>query len=357
MSVRKRIIALAGIATLLIGTSIWLRFASTAMEGETPDALTAVTVIARGEPDLPNFPGSEAVKGVVGYHRFLKGRNGPVAFYAKAVDQNGSPVPGVQFTMSLSIHNESMLRGDGSIEVTNLFITDSTGRFSFQAPRGRVLRLRGIEKDGYLWRTPGYLNFAYGEFHPGGTPDYMDSKKGAVFHLWKKGPTEPVIQTAFNAYIDGIRDIHPFNLLTGRLVENTNEADLIIYTPLVADPAKAARAERLITFAVPNGGIMETTNVYPYTALKDGYSPTWQWPFRPAEVVPGKEDWQRTFYVKARDGRVFGGLKISFDFSGPTFQCAVITNPAGSPVLEPDAAKLITDPEEIQRLDEATRVR
>lgn len=70
----------------------------------------------------------------------------------------------------------------------------------------------------------------------------------------------------------------------------------------------------------------------------------------------GFENWRRNFYVKARHGKVYAGISVAWGFGATAFEINVIANPASSPVLEPDLEKLITDLEEIKRLDEKTQI-
>ena len=63
---------------------------------------------------------------------------------------------------------------------------------------------------------------------------------------------------------------------------------------------------------------------------------------------------KKDFYVKIRGGKKFGMITWHWGSENGVSITGYL-NPTGSRNLEPDPAKLITAPAEIQRLDEATR--
>ena len=65
--------------------------------------------------------------------------------------------------------------------------------------------------------------------------------------------------------------------------------------------------------------------------------------------------WNLPYYVRARNGKVHGALQIDFFQRQRGFLVTGYLNFDGSRNLEPDPEKLITDPEEIRRIDTVTR--
>ena len=102
---------------------------------------------------------------------------------------------------------------------------------------------------------------------------------------------------------------------------------------------------------------MESTGtVYPYLAPTNGYVGAFTFLYRPDDPSRSGNGWERRFYARLRDGRMYGGFVV--EFSPAPSKALEITgyiNPSGSRVLEPDPAKRITDPDEIRRLDQTTR--
>jgi hypothetical protein len=298
---------------------------------------------------------AERIRNTVARQNVIKKMNAPVKFYAQVVDQNGAPVQNAVLSGSVSSYNDSLLPTQETVQETKFEIrSDAGGQFELSGIRGWSLRIDKLEKDGYFWQHPGFGSFGVGGGIPSRGPTYSTPTQPFPMYVWKKGLTEPIIKHALQ--------IRPFkqdalavNLVTGQRVSTNEFSDLVFRFPRVDDPARAARAHRMMIVEIPDGGILETTDAHPYAAKPGDYPPNWHWLFLAADTPPGKEDWTRNFYVRARRGRVYAGLKITFDL--PTLTIEAIANPAGSPILEPDPLKEITNPEEIRRLDEATRAR
>ena len=116
---------------------------------------------------------------------------------------------------------------------------------------------------------------------------------------------------------------------------------------------------RQFRYQVAHGGLVVDAEPYPYQAPETGYESEWDWFYEPSGRHANEnlaDLLKKKFYVKLRSGKIYGAItwhwaaESSVGFSG-------YLNPTGSRNLEPDPEKLITDPEEIRRLDEATRVK
>jgi hypothetical protein len=347
MRVRRNFIFLCATVAILGGVGVWfLRFKSVRpnQESERRNPPVAVRVLETVSGRAAERKAEE--------RRWSSSRNGAVQFYAKAIDQNGDAISGVKLVVSLSRHVAGSSRPvqDERIEV----ISDAHGNFDLTGTQAVSLRTLQLEKAGYLWVNPGLGSF---DFRPGKIArqpiDYLDPSRRFIFTLWRKGPTVPVVSHGLQVQI--IDEVTQVNLLTGRLSREDEKADLVIRTQPVANEETAKRGERLFSFEVADGGIIETSDANPFLAPDIEYPQKWQWLFQPADTAPGAENWKRNFYVKARNGRLRSSLSVLFEFSGPRLTVSIITNPSGSPLLEPDPEKQITDPEEIRRLDEATQ--
>jgi hypothetical protein len=365
---KRRIVLIIALLTALIvvflvryrRTSTNSHKAIVATESETSSEVQTNAASGDHRPSPLVVP-VEAVRRLAAEQKWARKHNGPVAFYAKVVDQDSKPVAGVTLNGTLNIFDEGMFVSDKDrVHNTKLqILSDNGGCFDLKRDRGYTLRVESVEKEGYVWQAPlGLGSFDFAPMNrPKQPPDYKNPNRRFVFYIWKKRATEPVIRQGVRVRISSEREEHPINLLTGQLVERDAKPDLIIRTPHVADPSQASRGAREFIFEVPTGGILETEDVYPYAAPTEGYHAKWQWLFQPADTRPSAEGWKRNFYIKARDGRLYGSLSVVFAFGEPAFVIEVLANPAGSPNLEPDPDKLITDPEEIRRLDEQTRVK
>jgi hypothetical protein len=104
--------------------------------------------------------------------------------------------------------------------------------------------------------------------------------------------------------------------------------------------------------------LTETIDPYPYSAVETGYVEEVHYDILPSQGYGphGTWNWRRNFYVKARNGQIYGAITIDLDSGKMWFGISGYINPSASRNLEPDPEKLITDPAEIQRLDEQTRM-
>lgn len=305
----------------------------------------------------------------------LLSRNQPVEFYARVVDQNVQPVEGVNLSVKLHRVDEKMFAttnflskqlGDEIVTKTNDLVSDAQGWVQLKGVTGFALDIIRLTKDGYVSRYSdghhrGVTYESGGRRNTSGDVQMTNAwnpTKGYTFHLWKKGETEPVLQWRNGCRI--IRETleHPIALFPSP--GNPNDLpDLVLKTPLAHPeiPSGDRSYDRwIILEAAPEAGIQETTMPYPYAAPQDGYGRDFKFLYQ--RDAPGSEGWTRRFYVKARNGKVFASLAVVFSSSsGLTLQVDAIVNPNGSRNLEPDPEKQITDPEEIRRLDETTRMK
>ena len=263
----------------------------------------------------------EAARRLAVEQKWASRNNGPVQFYAKVIDQNGQPVEGAILTMTLSVFDEGVFVSDKNrVKTTKLrIVSGAGGLLEIKNSKGSSLWVESLEKEGYLWVYPqGLGSFSFGSLHaPKVAPDYANPSRRFIFHMWKKGASEQVISQSFRISIGGGRsDETKLNLIAGKAGVFP---DLVIKTPHVSDQSRAEKGEREFIFEVPSGGISETQDVYPYAAPLDGYQTKWQWLFQPAQTPREAEGWQRNFYVKTRNGKVYASLHVVFDFSGPAF--------------------------------------
>jgi hypothetical protein len=282
---------------------------------------------------------------------WLQRQNGAVQFYAKVVDQHGSPVAGAKLVLNLSryVADDKNPVRDERIGL----LSDTAGQFDLKTLSGHSLRIVDLTANGYLWSYPADVgSFDFSMYRPRSAQDYQDPDKRFVLHLWKKEQTEPIIRQGVRIPLSGEQETYGVNLFTGKKVGANELADLLVRIPLVEDAAGVARGDRWFIFEVPNGGIVETADVYPYAAPRGGYAPQWKWRHEIGKT--NSEQWRRNFYAKLRNGQTYAGLTITWGTAGTAFEVQAIINPHSSPMLEPEASKEITDLEEIRRLD--TRV-
>jgi len=309
----------------------------------------------------------------ISYRKIVLSQNQPVEFYARVVDQDGQPVEGAKLKISLVRWNEAIfvatnyLHWDAGAAHQQKFFdlySDANGWIQLTGETGSFLDMTGLSKDGYI---SGYPNGNFGgvhyEFRGVRTPtqnilmtNSWNPQKGYMLHLWKKGATERLVR--WNKGFRITQDSTDQNISLLPAAENeTGYPDLVLKTPK-ANPniqeGDRAYDRWIIIEASPNAEIQETSMIYPYSAPQGNYGRDFKFLYQP-DSRDG-DGWTRRFYVKARNGKLFASLGVSFaSTSGLNMQVDTIVNPNGSRNLEPDPDKLITDAAEIHAIDLATR--
>jgi len=292
----------------------------------------------------------EERKKILEEHREAVASNRPVEFYGKVIDQDGRPVPGVTIEFELVGYNENFLKifaaakiGDEERRTRLRATSDNDGLFSIKGVTGRMLGLKEVQKEGYgpLMVEKGmfvYDPYLQDLFHP-------DPQKPVVFHLWKKGPTDPLIKTeeSFKIISDG--RIYTVDLLKRKIAEGTSATgDLRVQ---VKCPEKVDRkTPYLWSFIIDSieGGILETNDPFPYRAPDSGYEPGYEVIMDPA-ASKWKGEVKRQFYVKSRGGKVHASVEVTVfpNYDGRTgrFRVNYLANPNNSRNLEYDPSKQI----------------
>ena len=281
--------------------------------------------------------------------------NGPIAFYGRIIDQRNDPVIGARIHLTLSRYSERLLdtldADKMMMEQKISTVADASGWLSITGKFGSTLRIEDIEGEGYLWRNPGFGSFDYGTNRSGVPRPYADPSKGIILHTWKKGVTDPVIEIHQRIRLVENQIEYPLNIFSTIRSEGIGPVDLLLKIPLAAPDDPTRPLDRWITLEAPEGGILETKDVYPYAAPESGYEKAWRKLFQPGGPRPDSEGWSRNYYLKARKGHVYAGLVVKFAQGMDGFEIIGFINPHGSRNLEPDPAKQITDPDEIRKLD------
>lgn len=299
-------------------------------------------------------------------------QNQPIEFYARVVDQDGNPVIGARLELKLTrvdaekvlVQFPHMKMGEEQTTQTNFVYSDDGGYIRFVGATGHYLDIWDLSKEGYSSNIP--HNFETLTYEPGGKRNVnhlvemgnaFNSEIGYTFHLWKKGTTERLVGVNYTIGVDpDATNWHAVNLFRGP-VEDVGMGDFLFQ--IGSDKDTNGNFARRFRYQARFGGLMVDAEPYPYLAPAQGYEQDWEWFFEPRGRNE-KDDVQallkRKFYVKGRNGKMYAALTWNW-YTANAVQITGYVNPTGSRNLEPDAEQLITDPAEIQRLDEQTRVR
>lgn len=386
----KRIIIVLVLALVILCAWLVHRYGNSALRKDGQEEISAVetTNVVMTETTAPSssvFPTTAWIRPssisedmwdrLMAYRQQVLERNQPVEFYARVVDQDARPVEGANTMLKLLRVDEQvfattnffhMQMGDENKPRKIELLSDAKGWLQVTGVTGYSIDVNLVEKEGYISQ---YTNRYHGGVHyePGGRrnpsadilmTNALNPAQGYTFHLWKKGTTEPVVQWKQTYRIT--RDVAEQSIsLFPTAADQSSHADLVLKTWLAYPEAREGDRmyERWIALeAAPDAAIQETTMAYPYAAPLNGYGRDFRFLYQ--RGTREGEGWTRKFYVKARDGKVFASFIAKFSSAaGLTLQLDTIVNPNGSPVLEPDAAKQIADPEEILRIDESARIK
>jgi hypothetical protein len=249
--------------------------------------------------------------------------------YGKVVDQSGNPLAEVKV-----VGNVDLAFGDSKAYKTT---TDAQGLFHFLGLRGQGLGVE-LEKNGYY--------FDYMSPSADRPNSYLpDPNNPLIFTMWKMRGAEPMVHDKKFYGINPDGRVFTIDLLNKQKIEGTNAVgDLWVQ---IQRPAKIKRGEKFdwsLVITAIGGGVIEVTNTgYLYEAPESGYQQTYE-----VHMTAADPSWQeqisRTFYIKSRDGKVYGHFHVNIipNYNDTSvFDMESYVNPAGSRNLEFDPSKQI----------------
>lgn len=261
-----------------------------------------------------------------------------IAFYGRVVDQHGQPVPNAKVRGNVEIIRYWMDQKWDEHFTT----TDSNGYFHFSGLHGQALVV-SPKKDGYESKCD--KSFEYSGLASSQDRHQPDPKAPVVFTIWKQAGAQPLKHEEFDRVgvpVDG--QPVSFDLLKGEKTSSGN-GDLVV--KIVRHPEHIQRGQPFDWSAViesPSGGIRAHSDQYPYEAPADGYAPQLTIDM-PADAPNWQSSVRRSFYLKARDGKLYARiiLKITTDYEPPPTGVTIETwaNPTGSRNLEFDPYKAL----------------
>lgn len=252
-------------------------------------------------------------------------------FYGKVIDQHGDPVAGVKINAGVG-RIISLTESGGEKYYAE---TNSAGKFKFVGIHGAGVGFL-LSKDGY--------SFSQRQPASSRPKDYVpDPDNPMVFTMWKLQGADPMVHTAFDSRVPYDGQTTAFDLLAGRKVSSGDLRITLTRHPLQVRRG-VDRFDWTVQIEMDGGGMVETSDLYPYEAPAGGYQPTYN--LSEAKDAPSwTQRLTKTFYVQNKKG---GYGRVTIDLTtdserpqGTGIAIEAWVNPSGSRDLEFDPEKAI----------------
>jgi hypothetical protein len=270
------------------------------------------------------------------YKQATEGKNAPILFYGKVIDQDGNPVASVNVKLRVQ-----QIKFDPQYFVLPKYIrfdrtTGPDGLFSLDGAFGRGIDIESITKSGY-------------QLEPNAIFDYGASSGATdnpiIFVLWEKGRERPMIEGDKHFLFIPDGRLYAVDLSSQSVTQATNsEGDFQFRLTRPKGVKKWDKFDWAFDFGGQGGNVLQKSEEGYFGMLfspKDGYTNSYNETHH-ASDAPWIENGREQFYIKLRDGKAYGKLSVAWDTvaatAGPKANEAGIRiqytiNPAGSPLV------------------------
>ncbi len=270
--------------------------------------------------------------------KFQSLKTGKFDYYGKVIDQHGDPVVGATVKVDIGYYPFIPNGNFYPSHKTKRLTTNADGRFSIVGEEGESVSIDLVEKSGYeihYWFPP-LTSFIFSRVGIEGLKKVGNPDKPVIFHAWKKAEAEPLIHDILEV---GYRPDGKFYQVP---LKGVKEQLKISFT---VDP-KGTNSNSLdwsMKLKVIDGGLIESTDEFMNEAPLDGYISNLSYEYKKGEK-DFSDDIRKKFYLKARNGEVYGRLECRIH---PYYNDIVAVdikywlNPNGSRNLQYDRSKRI----------------
>jgi hypothetical protein len=294
-------------------------------------------------------------------HAIKKSANRNVNFFGKVVDQYGDPVEGVQLELVILSYQDSFIdylkSGREQIKNKLSMTTDANGMFSVEKKKGTSFKIERMTKEGYSTPDRGVQTyFVYNNLSSGKTSSMYhssDKSQPVVYHLWKKGETEPLIKQGVQLLIEpakGITEMYYPLVLNG----NASPQPMLGWDIKLTgknipspDPKKQHEDYWEVTMTAGDGGGLQLTDSpHANLAPENGYQTSLT--IKSTDQQYPRENIVRRVYYRDKYGKKYAAFRVEFGFGSIKDEGAFYVtladmriNPNGSRNLEYDPSKRI----------------
>jgi len=269
--------------------------------------------------------------------QILEGRNVPINFYGKVIDQDGNDLPNVH--IRLNVQQPYFVPATYSTEANYQKlerITDSKGYFSLENVKGASLAIESVEKEGYRLSSKTKNIYAYGDAPQ---PHHPDSQNPVIIKMWKLGEKAQLITG--NKFWGIVPDgrVYTMDFIRQIKLESDNASGDIRFRMM--RPAQVKPREKFDwSFEIEGvqGGVIQTQDDFMYLAPETGYQSKYEF-----SMSTNNPSWKREmdgmqFYFQSRNGSVYGQFTVDIipDYNEQSiFNVKFSANFSGSRSLQP----------------------
>lgn len=246
----------------------------------------------------------------------------PINFYGRVVDEHEQPV----FAAKIHAQWSDFSPNGASSEET---LSDAQGRFSIRDKTGRGITIR-VMKEGYYTPNQQRTSFDYAAFWEA---NYYqpDPSHPVTFHLRARGRSEALITGEVTPPVPADGTPVLLDLLKGGRASQNGQIEFSAITNTEKYPP--SRFTWRAALRVPDGGLIEHTQEFPFEAPNDGYTQRIIF-----EMLAEAPDWKRsvekTYFIRFGSPPKYGRIQIRLNGASQKVLLHYAVNLSGSRNLE-----------------------
>jgi hypothetical protein len=295
--------------------------------GDTMKRIFISVIVLCGLMPLPSIAQKGIADPVTG--------NAAINFWGRVVDQNGAPIGGATVSLTLDYGWTTSPIHGGMKQTRQILKTDAGGNFAFTNVQGHGITINSIDQPGYQLSPTVSRSYRYSWsadiFHP-------NEKSPVVFRMWEKMGGEPLVADSKFYGVNPDGQPYTIDLLAHKKTAGTGvPGDIIVRIHRPKEIKPRSKFDWSYSIEVVDGGIIATNDDFMYRAPEAGYQDKYEFSMPASSTNWLPEIDHQQFYVKSRNGKVFGSLQVRVipDYNDRSvFDVHYAANPSGSRNLE-----------------------